>query len=301
MNTLTLSCGELKVVLLPDHGGAIIDCFLNDIQIMAHPPRAAQSPILLGNEDDWVRAWNGGWQPLLPNAGTEYLSGKHPQGFHGNASQAAWKIIEVSPTAVELQWNDEDLNCSRSINVSSDKVTVSGSLKNLGNQPRNFIMTEHIIFGDSLFTSDVKLILNDQSTFMELQYDGSAGKHDFHPWSDVSKSDWSTVGRGTPARMGVISHIDSDGVRINGEMVEATLTWDTDNLPYAWLWEEIGASQGAPWDGEFLAFGVEPSTTPHGAGLGEALRDGTAKVLNPQEEFQWWVTLKLESTKAGVK
>lgn len=301
MNTLTLSCGELKVVVLPDYGGAIIECSLNGIQIMARPPRSAESPISFGNEDDWVRAWNGGWQPLLPNAGTEYLSGKYPQGFHGNASQAAWKTIEVSPTAIELQWDAEDLHCSRSINVSLNEIRVSGKLKNLDNQQRHFIMTEHIIFGDSLFTSDVELILKDQSKFMELQYDGSAREQDFHPWSEVSKTDWSKVGSGTPARMGVISHIDSDGIGVKSELIKVTLRWDTDNLPYAWLWEEIGATQRAPWNGEFLAFGVEPSTTPHGAGLGQALRTGTAKVLDPQEEFQWWVTLKLESTKAGVK
>jgi galactose mutarotase-like enzyme len=301
VNTLTLSCGELRVVVLPDRGGAIVECFFAGIQVMARPPKSAQNPIPFGSEDDWVRAWSGGWQPLLPNAGTEYLSGKYPQGFHGSASQAVWNALQVSSTEVELQWDDEDLHCARSINVSSNEIRVSGQLKNLSNQERNFIMTEHIIFGDSLFTSDVELILKDQSKFMELQYDGSAGDHHFRTWSEVSKTDWSKVGSGTPARMGVISHIDSDGVGIKSELIKITLTWDTNNLPYAWLWEEIGASQAAPWNGNFLAFGIEPSTAPHGAGLGEALRTGTAKILNPQEEFRWWVVLNFESTKAGMK
>jgi hypothetical protein len=300
VNTLTLSRGELRVVDSPDCGGAIIAIYLAGIQIMALPPKPSQNAILFGGEDDWVRAWKGGWQPLLPNAGTEFLSGRYPQGFHGNASQAVWKATQLSAKGVELRWDQEDLHCLRLINITEDQTTVSGKLINSSDQNRNFIITEHVIFGDLLFSSDVKLDMNDQTKFMELRPDGTADDYDWHPWSEISKSDWSTVGSNTPARMGVISNVDSVGVKITGESIEAKLTWDTDNLPYAWLWEEMGASKGDPWNGEYLALGIEPSTTSHGAGLGEALRTGTAKFLDPKEEFRWWVILKLKLVKEGM-
>lgn len=301
MNSLTLSHEDLKLVVLPDCGGAIVEIFLDGIQIMARPPKVAERPVLHGDEVDWVRAWNGGWQPLLPNAGSEFVSGEFPQGFHGNASQAIWKIARVSPTDIDLQWSEEDLYSSRSIDISTGQIVVSGKIVNLANHGRHLIVTEHVIFGDFLFTSDAKLSMSDKSEFMELEYDGTAGEAEYRPWSEVSKSDWSTVGLNTPARMGVISNIDSGGVEITGELIKATLTWDTDNLPHAWLWEEMRASQDNPWNGEYTAFGLEPSTTPHGAGLGEGIRTGTTKFLNPQEEFQWWVVLKLERIKSGAK
>ncbi|MBI3428769.1 MAG: hypothetical protein HY050_01650, partial [Actinobacteria bacterium] len=155
MESLTLTSGDLEVIILPESGGAISEASFRGFQFMARPPRQAIKPIPLGNEADWVRAWNGGWQPLLPNAGTEYMHGKYPQGFHGNASQAKWKVEDATATEVLLAWHDEELQSYRSINLSSDQIVVSGRLVNLSKEPRHFSLTEHVVFGDSLLTSEV--------------------------------------------------------------------------------------------------------------------------------------------------
>lgn len=296
METLTLISGELEIVVLPDLGGAIAEVFFKGKQVMGRPPKKSIDPVPLGDEADWVRAWNGGWQPLLPNAGREYLIGKYPQGFHGNASQAKWSVESSSATEVLLSWHDEELQSYRSINLSSDQIVVSGRLVNLSSESRPFNLTEHVIFGDSLLDSEVRLLINDQAQFMELSYDGSAQGAEFYPWSEKSKSDWSVVSSETHARMGLLSHVDSSGIQIVGEKIEATLTWDRENLPYVWIWEEMGSTQTDPWNGDYFCLGVEPSTAPHGAGLGESLRTGTANTLGPKERFHWWVALKLAST-----
>ena len=296
MTRLTLTNGELEIVILPDMGGAISEASYRGIQFMARPPRSAIQPIRLGDEADWVRAWNGGWQPLLPNAGTQYLEGKYPQGFHGNASQVQWKVEDRTATEVLLAWHDEELQSYRSINISSNQITVSGRLVNLSNEPRQFSLTEHLVFGDSLLTSQVKLDTNDQAQFMELSYDGTVKGALFKPWSEVAASDWSAVSRNTPARLGLIKDVGPMGVTATGELLEVRVTWDTENLPFVWVWEEMGSTQSEPWLGEYFCLGIEPSTTPHGAGLGESLRTGTVNVLGPKEKFHWWVTLMVAST-----
>lgn len=294
-HSLTLANGNLKIVVLPECGGAISEASYNGIQFMARPPRPAQSPVGLGNEEDWVRAWNGGWQPLLPNAGGEHKGGKYPQGFHGNASQSPWRVEEVSPDELILSWQGEELKSTRKVNVMSDQITLSGSLENLSGLPREFILTEHVIFGDLLLSESVTLQLNEQAKFMELDYDGSTNGALFKPWREVARSDWSIVTKNTPARLGLVTDVDSSGIRIVGKNLIATLLWDTQNLPYAWIWEEMGATQTDPWNGQYFCLGIEPSSAPHGAGLGESIRTGTATGLAPHGTFHWWVTLKLVS------
>ena len=297
VTSLTLTNGELEVVILPENGGAISEASYRGIQFMARPPRSAIAPVRLGDEADWVRAWNGGWQPLLPNAGTQYLEGRFPQGFHGNASQAEWRVEDRTETEVLLAWHDEELQSYRSINLAPDQITASGRLVNLSNEPRQFTLTEHLVFGDSFLKSDVKLHINDRAQFMELNYDGTAKDAPYKPWSEVVSSDWSSVNRSTPARLGLIKDVAPSGVTATGESLKVTVTWDTENLPFLWIWEEMGSTQSEPWLGEYFCLGIEPSTSPHGAGLGEALRTGTVNTLGPKERFHWWVALKVASTR----
>lgn len=298
-SSLTLANGDIEIVVLPECGGAISEASYKGIQFMARPPRPAVGPVDLGNEEDWVRAWNGGWQPLLPNAGGEHREGKYPQGFHGNASQSPWTVEQVSRDEVILSWQGEELKSTRKVKIMSDQITLSGLLENLSDLPREFILTEHVIFGDLLLSESVTLALNEEAKFMELDYDGSTNGALFRPWREVARSDWSAVTKDTPARLGLLANVDSSGVSIVGENLTATLLWDTANLPYAWIWEEMGATQADPWNGQYFCLGIEPSTAPHGAGLGESIRTGTATTLAPHTTFHWWVALKLASTSMG--
>lgn len=297
--SLTLANGDLDIVILPTCGGAISEASYKGIQFMARPPRPAVNSIDLGNEEDWVRAWNGGWQPLLPNSGGAYREGKYPQGFHGNASQSPWTVEQVSQDEVILSWHGEELQSYRKINVKGDQITVFGQLENLSDLPREFILTEHVVFGDLFLSEGVTLRLNEQARFMELGYDGTLNGAFFELWHEVAYGDWSVVTTSTPARLGLVTDVDSSGVSIAGKNLNATLLWDTENLPYAWIWEEMGATQTDPWNGEYFCLGVEPSTAPHGAGLGESIRTGTVTTLEPHATFHWWVALKLASTSMG--
>jgi galactose mutarotase-like enzyme len=241
----------------------------------------------LGTESDWVAAWNGGWQPLLPNAGGEYLHGKNPQGFHGNASQAQWIVTEANSQSISLNWSDEDLESQRVISISDNEIKVSGSLVNFGSSTRPIIVTEHLILGSDFLKSEITLAPVGNAQFRELAYDGSANGAVFAPWETFTQNGWSKVNNSTPARMGVFSNISC--IRVSNEIYEIEISWDATKLPYLWIWEEMGQTIDSPWDGKYWALGIEPSNAADGVGLS----GGPALILEVNEKIQWSVKLKI--------
>jgi hypothetical protein len=241
----------------------------------------------LGTESDWVAAWNGGWQPLLPSAGGEYLKGKHPQGFHGNASQARWSVTNSNSNSISLNWSDEDLESERAINISDNEINVKCSLLNLDSSPRPVIITEHLILGSDFLNSEITLEPVGDAQFRELAYDGSANGAEFAPWKTFEQSGWSNINKNTPARMGVFS--DTSCIKLCNEFYEIEISWDASKLPFLWIWEEMGQTMEAPWNGKFWALGIEPSNAADGVGLS----GGPALTLQVNEKFDWSVNLKI--------
>lgn len=283
--------------MLPECGGAVVEANFREMQFMFRPPTKAIAPKSLGNEADWVRAWHGGWQPLLPNAGTEYLVGKFPQGFHGNASQAPWKIERVTDSLVDLSWTGELLNCNRQIRVAKSEVFITGTIENLDNVDREIIITEHLIFGDEIFSKDVEIQVDQNAHFADFGLDTTGEHAKKVVWGDESISNWKSVTAMTPSRFGVFSNIGVSGVKLISTNIDFQLTWDQGAFPYAWIWEEMKTSKEEPWNGEYLALGIEPSTCPHGAGLGNKKSSHVIKTLGPNEVFTWWVKLKINQEK----
>jgi len=241
----------------------------------------------LGTESDWVAAWNGGWQPLLPNAGGEYLEGKYPQGFHGNASQAIWNVTNTKSHSISLNWSDENLQSERAIKISDNEINVSGSLVNLDSNPRPVIVTEHLVLGSEFLNSEITLTPVGSAEFRELAYDGSANGAEFAPWESFEKAGWSKVDSNTPARMGVFSNISC--IKVQNAEYEIEISWDATQLPYLWIWEEMGQTVDHPWNGKYWALGIEPSNAADGVGL----NGGPAATLEANEKIEWSVKLKI--------
>ena len=288
MKIHTLASEDLSICVLPENGGAVTQGVFQGQNFLAIPPHPSIEPRFLGTEHDWLAAWNGGWQPLLPNAGGEYLEGKFPQGFHGNASQASWSVLEKDSHSISLEWSDENLHSLRSININESEVKVVGSVVNLDTEPRPLIVTEHLVLGSDFLNSKVTLEPVGEAQFKELEYDGTAKGDGFEPWESFQESNWSSVTAQTPARMGVFSGISC--MRVSNENYEIEISWDAKNLPYLWIWEEIAYTQEHPWNGEYLALGIEPSSASDGVGLG----GDSAKTLAVNEKFGWSVQLKIQ-------
>ena len=284
----TLATEKLSLSVLPENGAAITDAVFSGQSFLAKPPYHSIAPKPLGTESDWVAAWNGGWQPLLPSAGGEYLQGKHPQGFHGNASQARWSVTDSNSHSISLKWAAENLESERTINISDNEINVECSLVNLDESPRPVIVTEHLILGSDFLNSEITLEPVGDAQFRELSYDGSANGAEFAPWENFEHRGWAKIDNNTPARMGVFS--DTSCIKVCNDFYEIEISWDSSRLPYLWIWEEMGQSMDHPWSGKFWALGIEPSSAADGVGLS----GGTDLTLEVNEKFDWSVNLKIQ-------
>ncbi len=121
---------------------------------------------------------------------------------------------------------------------------------------------------------------------------GAAPQSPGQPWPGAPAARWDRVDAGTPARVAGLSGFATQAsavaaVTFHVDSLRAEVTWS--GLPCALLWEELGVTQEAPWAGGVVALGIEPASTPHGAGS----QWGDAPLLQPGESREWGVRLRV--------
>lgn len=277
---LTLRNTDVAAEIDPGRGLTVRSLVKNGREFMATVPWKPADPVHPATPTQWVDAWAGGWQPTLPNAG--FAAPKANQGYHGAASQQPWEVSTADGERITAQWRDPVFTVDRTVNLESDGITVHTSAVNNTSEPRPMIITEHLVLGSSVLEGPATIEapgttvypLDNQS---QQQLPGA-------PWP--GEPDWSyVVPYETPGRCAAVT-APADGVRIK----DVRITWDTTALPYFWLWQELAANRNPPWNGETLALGIEPATTPHGQGLDAG---GERPLLQPGARFSWWVRISL--------
>ena len=293
MTLYHLTSESIQIEVLPHFGGAISKCYFGGAQIFAISPYSNLEPTFLGDEADWVRAWNGGWQLAIPNAGSNSMQLPYPQGFHGNASQDKWLVEHSSHQSILLRWRKEELDISRVIRVMSNQILVECSVTNLGLDTREIIATEHLVFGDQFIQDPITLHPDENSEFMPLDQTGSKFSAIWQKWGSTT---WETLTNEQPARMGVLKTFK---IALISGKIRATIAWDKEMFPFTWLWQEFAKSRAEPWNGLVQALGIEPAMTDNGLGLTEASRTGQALRVAPATTVTWHMSVTLEDVKGG--
>lgn len=279
---LRVHCGQTSANVDPERGLTIRSLQLDGHEVMAQVPWNPGPVHPQATPAQWVQAWQGGWQPALPNAG---LPGAG-QGYHGTASQAHWQVLRQSEHELIAHWNEDSLQVTRVVTALEDGVIVHCSARNSGASPRPVLVTEHLVLGtlDATIQAPGTTVhpLGDQAEQLQGE-----------PWPGAADPDWSVAVAGrTPARCAAVAEAGPDGVIVRSESVAVRIRWDRAALPYFWLWQSVAAQPAAPWNGKTLALGIEPSTTPHGQGIDAAGRQ--CLLIGPGESATWWVSLRAE-------
>ena len=84
------------------------------------------------------------------------------------------------------------------------------------------------------------------------------------------------IDRQVPARVAALVAPPARRITVEGPALTAIVSWS--GLDHALLWEELAQSLEDPWNGAVVALGIEPTSTPHGAGTGH----GGALTLAPR-------------------
>ncbi len=276
---VVLSRGRVHASIRPREGGVLDALFVDGRPTLARTPWAdavVEGPDAAASEEEWVARWRGGWQLCFPSSGQPDGDAATPQAFHGVASQAPWAVAETGGDMVSLCWDDgRGLRAERTWQLTDDGIGSATTAINDDTVPRRIAVAEHLILGGdvlapSLSGTQLTLDVPMGARLAPLDLAGRpAGT--IVDWPGAPGERWGTVDGSTPARVAAIVGRDraaqgSQRVTVHGPHVRATVSWW--GLSHALLWEELGASPDAPWNGSVIALGIEPTTTPHGAGTG---------------------------------
>lgn len=298
---VNLASEAVAVRIDPRHGGEVVD--LIDLrsgrQLLGRPPFASDQP-RSGELDEitWTRAYRGGWQLLVPNAGNPCVVDGHPHGFHGRASTDTWEITERAESAATLVWEGHDLQVKRAFSLAGDAVTVRSTIS--ARAITEFVWVEHIALGLELLDPAVEIKLPGGRAYELSEQTGPTGPPaDAVAWPDVRLLDGTleqadrAILTAPRSRLLAVTDLPEGKLEVwnrdRGQGVE--ISWDVSWLPHMWMWHEVRTSDG-PWRqlGEMLV--VEPACVPHTLGLDTARRSGHAHRLEAGEEHSTEIVVR---------
>lgn len=291
-----LERGGVSATVLPDEGGVLVDLVVEGRSVLAATPWTPRiSPIArpARSEATWVERWRGGWQVCFPTAGPPNPSADPAESFHGEASQAPWREVSRTADTMTLAWEDREmLSAERTWRLSTDGAVVATRVRNFGGATRVVIIAEHLILGGDVLDAPLELDVPVGTELRPLDYSGGPAGPPV-PWPGDSAGRWASIDRAIPPRVSGLAGVRPQRIAARGSHVEVLVEWRGAALPHALLWTELGASTQHPWNGQVLALGIEPTSTPHGAGT--AL-DLDLVRLPPGGSLEWEVRLRVRWT-----
>lgn len=295
---IALTRGAVEAVVIADEGGVLSQLRVAGRPVLASTPWAHRcAPVATPprTEADWVDGWRGGWQLCFPSAGEGQPGSPWPQGFHGVASQAPWRVSGIDEDRVVLGWTDEHaLTATRTWSLTDSGAQVETLAVNHGTVARPLVIAEHLILGGDLLDPVIRdgatlTITPPAGTLIApLDYEGRP-EGARQSWPGPAADQWSRVDRDTPARVAALVEVEPGSIRVEGAHVRATVTWH--GLAHALVWEELARSAEPPWNRSVVALGVEPTSAPHGRGT--AIAEGTVW-LEPGAAVAWGAALTIE-------
>jgi len=301
--SLRLRRGAVDAWVLPSEGGVLTSLLISGRSVLAVTPWAHEVTLRelpAMTEAEWVERWRGGWQLCFPSAGLADENSPWPRGFHGVASQAPWRVLSADDAHVSLEWRDKySLTATRTWRLMDAGVAVETVVRNDSQSNRPVVIAEHLVLGGDLLEpliadgAQLEIVLPTGTDIARLDYSGHP-LGEPAPWPGQIDERWRVVDRDTPARVAALVEVEPASVVIRGTHAEVTVSWH--GLPHALLWEELARSTEAPWNGEVVALGIEPTSAAHG--MGTAIPSGTITLV-PGQSHSWGVELLVDWRTGG--
>lgn len=324
---LRLANDHIEVVLLPEKGSEIFSLRSkpHDVDVLWKAPWGLRPPpvpstSVAGSQEVWLDHYAGGWQVLFPNGGDACEYEGVPHTFHGEASVVPWShrpgerdgspavLLEVrlarTPFRIEKHvW----LDARRPVLHVWERIT------NEGAQPLPYMWGHHPAFGAPFLDGGCRI---DVPAATYLAHDPQdATRTQVAPgrtseWPHVAGVDGETVDLsvvpGPDARVANLGYLldlaDGWYALSNDHLgLGVGLAWPREVFPCVWLWQELRGTRGYPWHGAVYVMGVEPHSSYPGSGLTEAVKQGTAPVLEAGASIEATITCAVFQTQGRVR
>lgn len=287
---ITLSNKRLVVHVDDCFGGEIAQIEFDGIDLLAYhdwtkPQDFPQNTLLSPARQEWLTDYRGGWQLLVPNAGSECEVDGVDHPFHGEWSRTHVSIVECSQVSVRMRATlQASIVVEREISLESDPVRVklTTTLKNESDQSTSFIWGEHPAFiaqpGDRIDLPSATV------------FDSRGVSLGIWPPSSGENSLDVVSGESPHESVHFATNLSNGWAALRRTDVGVALAWDSRDFPHLWLWRENG-SRGFPFFGQASLIAIEPASTWPGTGLKEARKRGQAFTLLSRESRSTVVAL----------
>lgn len=308
--TLALENEHIRVEVLADKGSDIVS-FLDkatDTDFMWHSAMGLRSAAAVRRSADADQAnlcdaYEGGWQECLPNGGpgVTYKGASIP--FHGEVMGLPWDVavlvdtpeivsVRLSVSTVRTPFRlEKDLTLRRGRPV----LEISERLTNEAPEPAELMWGHHPAFGAPFLDESCRIYLpSTRATTRRaapLPSSDLAFGVDFDwPNAPLAAGGVRDLSHVPPASSGTSGWVCLSGfnegwygITNTAREVGFGLRWDARRFPFLWYWQVWGGMPGYPWYGRHYNCALEPWTSWPDNGLSDAIANGSAMSIGPNE------------------
>ncbi len=301
----------IRVGILLDKGADVFEFtykpldldFLWQSPIEMRKPFVATSALPEGAFHDY---FYGGWQEVLPSAGwaSEPYMGTY-QGLHGEVSLLPFEafVVEDTPDYVSIRTRvrtyRSPLMLERTMSLKRDKpeLFIHERLVNESDGDFAIMWGHHPSLGTPFL--DEHCVVKTSAKKVAI--------HTFHPnglWEPGGDYDYPMVPNRRTGKLEDITKIRSKDTKsvdvvffkeldegwyvINNTQKEVGfgMAWDAKLFRYLWMWQVYGGHNDYPWYGRTYNVALEPFTSFPPAGVPNAIQNGSALILQPNQVIE---------------
>lgn len=305
MQTLILENEYLRVVSLLDKGSDIIEIRYKplDIDFMWHSPLGYRNPTMFvescsRSDGSFLDYYGGGWQDILPNAGSPCTHRGVEWGQHGETALIPWNCVIEKEEKQEVRARLM-VNCYRyplSVNKwlilrQGEKFfTIREKITNNSEQDLEFSWLQHVAFGEPFLKPGNVINLAAKTAVVhtpEIPNSSLPPGKEFK-WPILKDKEGKEVDLSIiPKKEGrahdliYITNVEDGWYGLTNTKIKLGfgLVWGKRIFPHIWFWRPLGGAWDHPWFGKAWAIALEPCTSWPATGLSDQIKKGTAAKL----------------------
>ncbi len=308
MRTVVLENQKLRVTVLVDKGTDIYELLYKplDLDFMWRSPMYLRDPRFFVPSSSspkwgfWFDYLEGGWQDIIPSAGPACNYYGADFGLHGESSTIPWefRVIDDDPKKVSVAFwarmyrSPFYIEKTMTLTDDSSILAIDEAVVNEGKEPMKLSWGQHPTLGDNFLNENCIIETDAKKLHVAGGLDDErprfkVGQEFDWPMATTQKGEKVDVSKMPPrsnlsADMLYLTDLEEGWFAVTDQKkgVGFGLSWPLNVYPFLWIWQVAGGAFGYPFYGRNYNMALEPFSSLPGAGVAEAVRNGTALSLN---------------------